>query len=162
MKKKNATENIIDIKKEYIKLMDELLEKKNIKINKKICDVITYLYDNNDKDKFIILLNDLYESFDDDKNKEHIENIISSSSLEDINKLSTYNLCPYKNKLILDTVIKKEEGKNIEYNNFTTDYVCRKCKGSKTISRFVHKRLGLDEMTDTVATCVNCGYSWKI
>jgi DNA-directed RNA polymerase subunit M/transcription elongation factor TFIIS len=160
--KKRKGEEQKDIKEEYIKLMDDLLKKQNIKLNKNIDEVITYLYDNNDKDKFIILLNDLYESFADENNKEHIENIFETYSLEDINKISTYNLCPYKNKLILETVMKKEAGKNIEYNNFTTDYICRKCKCNKTISRFVHTRLGLDEMSDTIATCVNCGYSWKV
>ena len=58
--------------------------------------------------------------------------------------------------------MKKEAGKNIEYNNFTTDYICKKCKHNKTICKFVHRRLGLDENSDTIATCVNCGYSWKV
>ena len=159
---KANTEQEGQLKQEYIKLIDNLLKKKEIKINKNMENIISYLYENNDKDKFIILLNDLYESLDDNNNKEHIENIFTNYSLEEINNISTYNLCPYKNKSILDNVIKKEKGKNIEYNNFTTDYICRKCKHNKTLSRFVHKRLGLDEASATIVSCINCGYAWEV
>lgn len=162
--KKTNNNNVVNnnLKGEYISLMTNLLNKKQIKIENKMEDYISYLYEHNDRDKFIILLNDLYESFDDDNNKDYIKKLFIENSIEDLNNISTYKLCPYKNKSILDIVVKKEKGKNIEYNNFTTDYTCKKCNGNKVTTKFIHKRLGLDEATSTIATCILCGNSWTI
>ena len=160
--KKISTITEEDIKEKYIDSIESLCNTKKINIKNNIKEIINYLYNKNDRDKFIILMHDIHEAFDDDKNKEYIEKLFSESNLEKINNISTYDLCPYKNKQILEIVMKKEQGKNIEYNNLTTDYTCKKCKCNKTMCKFVHKRLGLDENSDTVATCINCGNSWKI
>ena len=159
---KSSEINEDNIMNKYIDSMENLITTKSISIKYGINEIVNYLYNKNDKDKFIILMHDIYEAFSDDKNKEHIEKLFSESSLEEINNISTYNLCPYKNRQILEIVVKKEQGKNIEYNNLTTDYICKKCKNNKTICKFVHRRLGLDENSDTIAECINCGNSWKI
>ena len=151
-----------DVKGKYIESMEILLNVKKINIKHGMGEIINYLHNKNDSDKFIILMHDIYEAFNDDNNKEYIEKLFSESSLEEINNISTHKLCPYKNQPILEMVMKKEQGKNIEYNNLTTDYICKKCKCNKTVTKFVHRRLGLDENSDTIANCIQCGYSWKI
>jgi DNA-directed RNA polymerase subunit M/transcription elongation factor TFIIS len=148
------------LKEDYNELFNNLITKKKINVCKnKMTEIIKYIYENNDKEYFNIKMIDIYESLDDNNNKEHIENLLKEINLKDLDKITTNKLCPYVNKEIIEIVKKKEEGKNIEYNNFSTEYICAKCGKNQTIIKFTQVR-SLDELQSCKLNCVFCNHSW--
>lgn len=146
----------MEIQEQYNTILKEkLIECKidNIDSN----HIINYLYTNNDKNTFSQKMYDIFIALDLD-NKRYIIELLND--VEKLNTSTTYDLSPYVNENVLETIKIRQDTKFDDLDEYTSDFTCSKCKFKKTKTIFIHKRLGADEPSSLKIICIKCSHTW--
>jgi transcription elongation factor S-II len=117
--------------------------------NKLYVSKIISFYSNVDKNSYI-------------KNPDFKDKILNGEiKVEDINKLSVYDIYPDNWSELLDKKIKRDKLKyEMKPQAMTDQFKCRKC-GSRSCSYYEVQTRSADEPMTQFISCLECGNRWK-